>query len=278
MGTDPIIDQTGYVFTLRRPVQRIVSLVPSQTELLFYLGLERQVVGVTRFCVHPATARSTRTVVGGTKNPDLQRILDLQPDLILGNKEENEQQAIETLRQDFPVWLSDVVSVEDACGMIRAVGVMTDTDQRAVGLENEIRLAFDTLPDFAGLKVVYLIWRNPYMAAGSHTFIHSLLEAAGFSNAVTHPRYPRVTLGEIRQLQPQVILLSSEPYPFSEKHIAEIRAAVPGVVIRLVDGEMFSWYGSRLLRVPGYFQDLFSTLMPTAARSIQKDGYDLSTT
>lgn len=272
LAADRVVDQTGFPCVLHRPARRIVSLVPSQTALLFDLGLDQQVVGVTRFCIHPAKARSFCTVVGGTKNPDIALIRKLQPDLILGNKEENDRQTIEALREIFPVWLSDVVSLEDAYAMIRAVGLITDTAPRAAELNTRLRAAFSRMPDFGSLGVIYLIWRNPYMAAGQGTFINSLLREAGLMNRVMQPRYPQVSLPELRHLQPQVIFLSSEPYPFSEKHLAEIRAAVPGVHVRLVAGEMFSWYGSRMLAAPAYFQELYAALMPTAVRSSQKEG------
>jgi ABC-type Fe3+-hydroxamate transport system substrate-binding protein len=270
--TFPAVDQAGFTFTGSRPALRIVSLVPSQTELLFFLGAEKQVVGVTKFCIHPAKAKSTCAVVGGTKNPNLEQIRQLAPDLILGNKEENDQASIERLRQEFPVWLTDIVSLADVYAMIGAVGQLTDTQPPATALIQQLQKAFSTFVKPLPQRLVYLIWRNPYMAAGQQTFINSMLEAGGFLNVVQQPRYPELTLAEIRNLDPEVIFLSSEPYPFAEKHIAELQAAVPTAQIKLVDGELFSWYGSRLLAAPAYFQELYETLMPTDSRSTQKDG------
>lgn len=247
-------------------------MVPSQTELLFYLGLDARVVGVTKFCINPAKARTNRAVVGGTKHPDVRLIRSLKPDLIVGNKEENDKATIEILRAEFPVWLSDVVTMEDACGMIADIGLLTNTQPKATHLINQIRSAFEAMPVFKAQTVVYLVWRKPWMAAGTQTFIHSILQAAGLKNVVVQSRYPELSLEHIAELRPDFIFLSSEPYPFSHKHIAEFKYAVPEAQVVLVDGEMFSWYGNRLLAAPAYFQVLNTSLTPTADKSSQNAG------
>lgn len=237
--------------------QRIVSLVPSQTELLFDLGLDDRVVGVTKFCVHPAHCRSTRKIIGGTKNFDLAAIAQLQPDLILGNKEENYQEGIEYLQQTFPVYVSDIFDLGDALEMIRTVGDLTSTTAKAERLLDEIRQAFQTIATQPPRRVLYFIWRDPWMVAGSQTFINAMLGQTGLVNVASDRlRYPVLTATEIQAFNPDLILLSSEPYPFKEKHVHELQNMCPRADIRLVDGEMFSWYGSRLRLAPAYFNTL----------------------
>ena len=258
---------------LHRPVQlvswpprRIISLVPSQTELLHFLGLDQAVVGITKFCVHPATWYASKPRVGGTKTLDFQKIAALQPDLLLGNKEENEQGQINALAAQFPVWLSDINTLYEALDMIRQVGNLTDRDPAAKNLVDRLRADFDHLDrlssnDRPKPRVAYFIWRKPYMVAAAGTFIHDMLEHAGFTNVFAgQMRYPQITLAELTDARPDVILLSSEPYPFAVKHFADLQEACPAARIELVDGEAFSWYGSRLLHSPNYFRQLQQTV------------------
>lgn len=238
--------------------QRIISLVPSQTELLFDLGLGARVVGVTKFCIHPREARQQATVIGGTKNFDFGKIAALRPDLILGNKEENYREGIEQLAEHYPVWLSDISTLEEALDMIRQVGRLTATQAKADALAAEIFGSFANLAPVAPpVSVAYFIWRKPYMVAASVTFIDDMLVRAGFRNAFTEQsRYPEITHKQLADAAPQLIFLSSEPYPFKEKHIAEFTEICPHATIRIVDGELFSWYGSRLRYSAAYFQEL----------------------
>lgn len=242
------------------PPCRIVSVVPSQTELLAYLQLDNQVVGITKFCVHPEKWFQEKPRIGGTKTLNLEKIAALEPDLIIGNKEENQQEQVEMLANHYPVWMSDIVSFPDALAMIRAVGQLTDRQELADTLAMDIEQRFAALTGSISkhpVSAAYLIWRKPYMAVGNATFIHEMLGFAGFQNVFGHKsRYPETTLIELAETQPKVILLSSEPYPFAEKHCAELQRACPNSQIILVDGEMFSWYGSRLKMAPAYFQRL----------------------
>jgi len=257
MHTESFIDQTGHRIHLAHPPQTIISLVPSQTELLYHLGLESAVAGITRYCVHPTHWKSRKRIVGGTKNFDFAAIDKLAPDLILGNKEENYREGIETLRQKYPVWLSDILTFPQALEMIRAVGALTGKQPVAEEIIDEINGAFGAIKKIPPQKVLYLIWRKPWMGAGSNTFIHSILEMIGFRNCVRErQRYPELTDDMIRSLKPDVILLSSEPYPFRQKHVDEMKLLSPTSKIYLVDGEMFSWYGSRLRLAPAYFNSL----------------------
>jgi ABC-type Fe3+-hydroxamate transport system substrate-binding protein len=248
---------------VRVPVRplRIVSLVPSQTELLVDLGVGERLVGVTKFCIHPPEVRRRAMVIGGTKQVDFEKIAALRPDLIIGNKEENEQQGIERLAQDFPVWLSDIVTLPDALRMIQDVGALVDTVPDATALVARLTADFAALPPFPPLRALYLIWRDPWLGAGSGTFIHEMLQVGGFTNVLAdRPRYPELSPNELAALQPEVVLLSSEPYPFKEKHLAEIQTLCPTARVVLVDGEPFSWYGSRLLHTPGYLRELRDSL------------------
>lgn len=252
-----VIDQMGRRVEVPDFPQRIISLVPSQTELLFDLGLGDRVVGITKFCVHPATWQKQKTIVGGTKQYRFDAIAALTPDLIIGNKEENEKDGIDRLASEFPVWMSDIANLTDALSMIKSIGQLVGKGLEATGMVKEIREGFARLsiPPSAK-KCLYLIWKRPYMVAGSDTFIHEMMHAAGFENTLTEGRYPELNIDQIRALNPEVVLLSSEPYPFKEKDIQEITEVLPLAALKLVDGEMFSWYGSRLKKAPNYFESL----------------------
>lgn len=242
--------------------QRIVSLVPSQTELLFDLGLGEAVVGITKFCVHPESWFKTKTRVGGTKTVDLEKLISLKPDLIIANKEENVKEQVEALANLFPVWVTDVENVQDACGMIGTMGRITGRTAEAEMLLTQISTGFTELKeavpaDAVSPRCVYLIWKNPYMTVGGDTFISDMLHRCGLVNLFAmSSRYPVVELPELKDGICDLILLSSEPYPFRERHLEEIRNELPGVKVELVDGEMFSWYGSRLASAAGYLKKI----------------------
>lgn len=258
MSWQTATDQLGREVRLPKEPTRIVSLVPSQTELLFDLGLDSRVVGITKFCVHPESWFRSKTRVGGTKKLHFDVIESLNPDLILANKEENNQEDIERLAKDFPVWVSDVNDLDSALEMIRSVAEITG--KNAQPLIKEIELGFSELKPIAEKpKTLYLIWKNPYMAAGTDTFIHNMM-SGGFENACSETRYPELSEADIQRLNPDLILLSSEPFPFKENHISELKKLLPETEIRLVDGEMFSWYGSRLRMAPNYFSDLIGSI------------------
>jgi ABC-type Fe3+-hydroxamate transport system substrate-binding protein len=251
-------DQMGRELTINFPPKRIISIVPSQTELLFDLGLDQEIIGLTKFCIHPIEKFAERTKVGGTKKLNIDLIKDLKPDLIIGNKEENTQSDIEELEAYFPVWMSDIFTLDDAMKTIGQVGALVDREPEASYLNHLISAGFNDLKTLAlqhhiDKKVAYLIWRKPYMAAGKNTFIDDILLINGMTNVIKQDRYPTITLEQLKTLNCELILLSSEPYPFGEKHIEEIQLAIPDTKIMLVDGEMFSWYGSRLVKAVQYF-------------------------
>lgn len=251
-------DQTGQVIRLPAVPKRIISLVPSQTELLANLGLTDEVVGITKFCIHPKEWFRSKTRVGGTKQLNTAIIHSLDPDLVIANKEENVKEQINELQQQYPVWISDVNTLDDAYEMIEQIGAMTGREQPAAILLQQIKNAFSQLPDPGSRpRTAYLIWQKPYMTVGGDTFIHSMLELAGFDNIYkAKTRYPEITIDALKNANCELLLLSSEPFPFQQKHIDELQPLLPNTRIILVDGELFSWYGSRLLKAPAYFNAL----------------------
>jgi ABC-type Fe3+-hydroxamate transport system substrate-binding protein len=250
-------DQLGDEIILPSAPKKIVSLVPSQTELLADLGLNDEVIGITKFCVHPEAWLKNKTIIGGTKNFWFEVIDEIKPNLIIGNKEENYKEGILKLKQKYPVWMTDIVSMEDTYKMITDVGNVTDTSPIAKEIVNQIQLSFTTIKKLGSASVLYLIWRNPWMAAGNKTFINTLLLEMGLKNCLEpKTRYPELSTADIKTLSPDLIFLSSEPFPFNEKHLKELQAISPASKIILVDGEMFSWYGSRLMQAPAYFNSI----------------------
>lgn len=262
MAQRMVIDQMGREVTFNYYPERIVSVVPSQTELLYDLGLDSEVVGITKFCVHPEEWFRNKTRIGGTKKLHIDKIRELKPDLIIANKEENTQEEIEALAKEFPVWLSDINNLPGALNMIQAIGQITGQEGNANQLVEDIVQGFQQLHKANKPKrVAYFIWRNPWMSIGNDTFIHSMIHTMGWQNVLTHEtRYPEITLEQLKELQPELVLLSSEPFPFKDEHIAEIKAVLPNAEVMLVDGEMFSWYGSRLKKAVSYLQELATTV------------------
>jgi ABC-type Fe3+-hydroxamate transport system substrate-binding protein len=221
--------------------------------------LDQKIIGITKFCVHPDQAIKTKQLVGGTKDFSISIIEKLQPDLIFANKEENDKARIEKLQQQFPVWVSDVNTLYDALEMINQIGRLTNREHPAQVISKTISQSFSKLAmKRKGLSVLYLIWRKPWMGAGGNTFINDMLHRLGLVNVLCKQhRYPILSSGEIKDLNPDYIFLSSEPFPFREKHILEIKTITPSSEIMLVDGEMFSWYGSRLTKAVEYFNSIF---------------------
>ena len=254
-------DQLNREVNLSSGPQRIISVVPSQTELLFYLGLNEELVGITKFCIHPKNKFKSTTKVGGTKTLNINKIKALKPDLIIANKEENELSQIEELTTFCPVWISDIYNLTGAIDMIEKVGELVGRQNQAKTLSRAIKQQFDDLKiPSLNLRAAYFIWRKPYMIAGKNTFIDSMLQKCGLINAFEIERYPEVYPGMITNAKPEIIFLSSEPYPFKERHITEFKTLLPHSIIKLVDGEVFSWYGSRLLEAPLYFRKLSAEL------------------
>jgi ABC-type Fe3+-hydroxamate transport system substrate-binding protein len=255
-----IKDQMNRIIRLEKTPERIISLVPSQTELLHDLGCEEQVVGITKFCIHPDQWFRSKTRVGGTKTVDFDKIAVLKPDLIIANKEENTQEEVEALCEKYPVYISDITTFEDALEMIEDVGKIVNQPHKAQSITKNIRQDLKDLPKLKG-KVLYFIWANPYMAVGENTFIGQVLKRLGFENALSDhtARYVELSANEIQQLDADFYFLSSEPFPFKEEHQIALEEIHPADTL-FVDGEIFSWYGSRMLKMKLYFQKLAKEL------------------
>jgi ABC-type Fe3+-hydroxamate transport system substrate-binding protein len=256
-------DQMGNLVTLTKKPKRIISLVPSQTELLAHWGLDEDVIGITKFCIHPDNWFKNKTRVGGTKKLNYEVIESLKPDLIIGNLEENERSDIEYLQERYPVWMSDIKNLEDCYDMMQSLGKILEREKEADILVADLKDRFNhlkaDLPDACNMKVAYFIWQEPLMVAAGDTFIDEMLKISGFCNVFSaYKRYPEICTGDLQSLAPDAIFLSSEPYPFGEKHIEHFKRLCPNSKVIVVDGELFSWYGSRLLHAPEYFKNLQS--------------------
>lgn len=286
-------DARGQRITLQKPPRRIVSLVPSQSELLYSLGLDSEVVGITRFCVHPPAWTDSKRIVGGTKLLRIDRIRDLKPDLIFANLEENTKEDVERVEDVAPVFVTNVRTLDEAVDMIESLALLVDREPAGTRVTSAIREAFDSLVDELGIdlkarradvhpenrrapgslskssaarrvsadsdpiRTAYLIWRDPFMSVGSDTFIHDMMRYGGLENVFgSSMRYPRISTRDLIDADPDVVLLSSEPFPFVEKHLPEIEQLLPAARVHLVDGQLFSWYGSRLIHTPDYLRQL----------------------
>lgn len=258
-----LTDPTGRTVRTPEAPRRVVSIVPSQTELLFDLGLDEEIVGVTRFCVHPADRVISRPRVGGTKNLDHGLIDSLRPDLVIGNREENTREAVERLERSCAVWLSDVVSVRQSLDLVREVGELVGRADAALHLQDRLARALESVPDFGGIRVAYVIWRRPWRVAAAGTYIDSFLRHCGMSNVFADlRRYPEVTRDDLAARAPDVVLLASEPFPFREEHVAGLGRVLPASRVVLAEGEAFSWYGTRLLLVGACLDELHRALRP----------------
>jgi ABC-type Fe3+-hydroxamate transport system substrate-binding protein len=255
-------DQIQRKIQLDATPKRIVSLVPSQTELLVDLGLEESIIGVTKFCIHPKHLRKTKTIVGGTKQIHIDKIKGLNPDIILCNKEENTKEIVEACEAICPVHVSDIFTMEDALELMEQYGVLFRVESKAEALVKTIQNDWQEFKSYitskSKLKVAYFIWKTPWMVAGKDTFIDYLLTCNGYENAFAHlSRYPEIELKSLIEKSVDVVFLSSEPFPFKDEHIKELQEKIgKDIPVKIVDGEMFSWYGSRLQYAFEYFKSL----------------------
>lgn len=239
---------------------KIVSLVPSITEALFDLGLtENEVVGRTKFCIHPQDKIKNVPIIGGTKNINIEKIKALQPDLILANKEENVKDQVETLMDDHKVMVTNIDTIEDNYYLLKNLGKLFGKEDRAQLFNLKIYDVLNQAKLESPVKAAYLIWKNPYMTIGSDTFIHRILSEIGFENIFKDKtRYPQITTEDL--VEADVIMLSSEPFPFKEKHIEELQVFYPDKKIMIVDGEAFSWYGTHIAKCENYFKELLTEI------------------
>lgn len=258
-----IVDQLSRPLKLMEPAKRIVSLVPSISEYLYELGLDDEVIGITKFCVKPEKWFRNKTRVGGTKTLSIDKIERLNPDLIIANKEENTQEQIELLSQNFQVYISDIISIEETKKCLQDIGNLTGKVKNAIEILNKITIGLkSTKGIISNTSCLYFIWKDPYLTAGSSTFINTILNHLGFNNLAEkfEGRYPELNQNKIEQLNPKYILLSSEPFPFTKDHLSEFKSLFPKSKVILVDGEAFSWYGSRLIPSMSYFKSLSESL------------------
>ncbi len=251
-----IQDGLKRTLSFEKTPSRVISLVPSLTETLFDLGLEASIVGRTKFCIHPKPQIETVPVVGGTKKVRFEKIRALKPNLIIANKEENTKRDIEQLLTEYSIYISDIRSFEDLKKFIHDMASIFEVQSIA----NKMLDKIEQYPDFEPAvkkKVVYIIWQKPIMTVGNDTFIHFMLNKSGFRNAFEQKmRYPIITKEDIIKADPDCIFLSSEPFPFTEKHVRKFERVFPNIQIKMVDGEMFSWYGTRVLQTIPYFKKL----------------------
>lgn len=251
-------DQMKRTIRLEEIPRRIVSLVPSQTELLYDLGLNEEVVGITKFCIYPEIWFKSKQRIGGTKSLQIAKIRSLNPDLIIGNKEENTKEQIEELLEVAPVWMSDVNTIQDAFEMIQLIGDLSEKTEEANLWLAQINSNFSKIKkNLKGKTVLYFIWKDPDYVVGSNTFINAMIESTGLINFCKEGRYPEVKSTDV---DPDFIFLSSEPFPFKDEHIKGFQEKFPSSKIILVDGEMFSWYGTRMALFPAYFNQLIDSL------------------
>ena len=238
---------------------RIISLVPSQTELLIDLGLEKVIVGVTKFCVHPNHIKKTKTTVGGTKNCNFVKIKSLNPTHILCNKEENTKEIVEECQKIASTHVSEIYTIKDSMKLIETYGILFFKKTEASQLIQKINYKLNSfnafIKDKPALKVAYFIWRNPWMVAGNNTYINHILELNKFDNVYKNKeRYPEIKIEKMMsERKPDLLLLSSEPYPFKEEHGLQLNKTINETKTFFVDGELFSWHGSRLLKAFDYF-------------------------
>lgn len=254
-----LIDQSGKLLNITSNPKRIVSLVPSISKSIFDLGGSNELIAVTRFCTRPKDLRKTKIVIGGTKNPDINKILMLEPDLIIANKEENRKEDIEELSKYAQVFCTNIKSISDAQLLIKDLGKILNKEAHALRTCKQIANKLKELEgiESSNKRILYLIWQKPYMTVGKDTFINDVIEACGFNNVFSsETRYPIVDQSKPMISKPDLVFLSSEPYPFREKHKVRIRRDFPNSTPILADGIAFSWYGTSFLSKIDYLIDL----------------------
>jgi len=259
-----ILDASDYAHKKAKGNFRIVSLVPSLTELLFDLGLKESVVGRTPFCIHPKEEVDQVKRVGGTKTVNIEKILSEQPTHIVLNMDENKLELFEALKEeDVEIIVTHPDKPEDNLDLFDLFGYIFSRETEANQIANNFKKKLDKLAKnadkFEMRKVLYLIWRDPWMSVSEDTYISKMLKLIGWQTMpiINEKRYPVFTPKELAQLDYELCLLSSEPYPFKEKHVTEINSIKPSLSdVLLVDGEKLSWYGSRSLKGIDYLYEL----------------------
>jgi ABC-type Fe3+-hydroxamate transport system substrate-binding protein len=253
-----MLDASGVDVTLAAPPLRIVSLIPSVTEILFALGLGDAVAACTIFCTEPAAGVASKVRIGGEKNPKLDLILELGADLVVANVEENVREHVESLRAwGIPVYVTYPRTVADGVRLIEELGDLTGRGEvgRAIARDLGERLARQEARRAGrpAARVFCPVWRRPYMSINGDTYVHDMLAVCGGENvcAGAAARYPEIALDQVAVARPDVILLPDEPYRFRPPHAADFAAypdmpAVRHGRVHFVDGKLLSWYGPRI--------------------------------
>jgi len=252
-----VIDQLNRKIEINNNLNNIISLVPSLTELLFFLKMDEQVKGITNFCVHPSDKLSDKVIVGSPLHVDYEKIEQINPDIIIAGKSENNKNNIEKIAEKYPVWVSDVRSIEDACKMIEKIGMICNQSDLSYNITKNISVGFDSLADKTKIKVCYLVWEKPFMVAGNNNYINDILKKTGLINVFEHKEgYAKVTAKEMQECQADFVLLPSEPYKFDNSHISTYKNLINKATVLLVDGQLFSWYGNRMLLAINYLKNM----------------------
>ncbi|RHW35871.1 iron ABC transporter substrate-binding protein [Lysinibacillus yapensis] len=256
-----IVDHLSRTVKIPDQPKRIISICPAITETIFSLKAGNKLIGRTRYCTFPKGKVENIEVVGGTKEVNIEKIKQLEPDLILAEKEENTAEIVQQLEQIAPVFVSEVQSIQDGLRLIETLGQLTSSEEKAATMIQKIKDEFDALPHEQLGRAAYAIWRKPYMVVGDTTYINDVLKRLGFQNAYNQAeeRYPAVSKEQLSAANLDFLFLASEPFPFSEKHLTEFQAFLPDTKILLVDGEMF-WYGAKMIEAAVYFKELIKTV------------------
>ena len=222
-------DQLNNKIKLNTTPKRIISIVPSQSEFLWQIGIRNQLIGITKFCIHPKEMFNKIERIGGTKKLNINKIRSLKPDLIIANKEENNQQEIEFLQKEFNVWISDIYNFNDAFYMMKKLSVILNKESETQKLITTIKASLKPIKNiFKNITVAYFIWNKPYMVAANNTYINFVLNYLGLKNTAHNlQRYPEVNEVILKKINPNICFLSSEPYPFKQKHIIELQQILP---------------------------------------------------
>lgn len=256
-----VTDHLGRELSYSFPPKRIISFCPAITETMYHLHLQKEVVGRTRFCIHPQPEVNEAINVGGTKDMKLDRIHDVKPDFIIAEKEENTKEMVEELEKHYPVFVFEIQTYDDALRMIQDLGDITNRMTEAQRMIFDINTKFKQLPHMKNARVAYVIWKNPYMVVGKNTYIQSLLQKMGFVNPFIdyEGRYPAISEEDLWDAQLDYLFLATEPFPFQEKHVKEFRKQLPHTKPMIIDGEMF-WYGAKMLEAVHYFKETFTKI------------------
>ena len=260
--TMQFFDDLGKTIFINKIPKRIVSLCPSITETLCELGLSDKIIACTDYCIHPIDKVKNINKIGGPKNFSEEKILKLSPDIIFAVKEENDANKIINISKKITTYVFDINSIKEGIELIKALGNIFEIQNIANVFIEKILEGYKNLPKVnSNIQCLYLVWKNPYIAVGSGSFIDSVLNKLNLRNCLrnSEKKYPKINLNNFEN-NFDLIILPSEPYRFSNKDIEELENVFPEKVIIKVDGEMFSWYGTHQLKSISYFDKFVEKL------------------